>query len=437
MIFNDTKITFLIYSHYEYTAVEEYLEIMAQKGWLLTKIKGPFFRFKKIEPQKIKYSVDVIGKFSYYDSKKYNELLEYREYCSAAGWDFICQANEIQVFCSKENTEIVSIHTDETEKFEQVFKSSLRGRLSELFITIMLIFNVYSQTTYSIEYFLSSNFSIFIAFIGTLFISTNIIKLINLIVWSIRAKWKLKKYGFTPYNTYRVLRIKNILISTLSLLATFSITLFLISDNLDKENSILSLFITVITFIIIIFLLKEFIKKKKYSRNARITINIACIFAFAFLLLSLTTGRILSNTNDDKNYDSTYSDLNLNIADFISNETIDKSPNIDYNQSILAAKTEYSYGSKDKYLSYTLLQSKYPLVIKLLENRLLNSSIKTGHNLVKINTNFPKNIIVYLDNKNNHFVLVSENKVVDTRNFFKDVSNDDFLNTLYSKLFNN
>lgn len=43
MIFNDTKITFLIYSHYEYTAVEEYLEIMAQKGWLLTKIKGPFF----------------------------------------------------------------------------------------------------------------------------------------------------------------------------------------------------------------------------------------------------------------------------------------------------------------------------------------------------------------------------------------------------------
>ncbi|NRT46626.1 hypothetical protein BJV38_003469 [Clostridium beijerinckii] len=155
------------------------------------------------------------------------------------------------------------------------------------------------------------------------------------------------------------------------------------------------------------------------------------------MLLSLTTGRILSNTNDDKNYDSTYSDLNLNIADFINNETIDKSPNIDYNQSILAAKTEYSYGSKDKYLSYTLLQSKYPLVIKLLENRLLNSSIKTGHNLVKINTNFPKNIIVYLDNKNNHFVLVSENKVVDTRNFFKDVSNDDFLNTSYSKLFNN
>ncbi|UYZ36715.1 DUF2812 domain-containing protein [Clostridium beijerinckii] len=369
MIFNDTKITFLIYSPYEYTAVEEYLKIMAKKGWLLTKIKGPFFRFKKIEPQKIKYSVDVIGKISYYDSKKYNELLEYREYCSAAGWDFICQASEIQVFCSKENTEIVSIHTDETEKFEQVFKSSLRGRLSELFITILLIFNVYSQTTYGTAYFLSSNFSIFIAFIGTLFISTNIIKLINLIVWSIRAKWKLKKYGFTPYNTYRVLRIKNILISILSLLAIFSTPLFLISDNLDKENSILPLFITVITFIIIIFLLKEFIKKNNYSRNARITINIACIFVFAFLLLSLTTGRILSNTNDDKNYSSTYSDLNLTIADFISNETIDKSPYIDYTRSILATRIDYSCGSKDKYLHYTLLQSNYPLVIKLVKQK--------------------------------------------------------------------
>ncbi|WP_270563428.1 DUF2812 domain-containing protein [Clostridium beijerinckii] len=437
MIFNDTKITFLIYSPYEYTAVEEYLEIMAKKGWLLTKIKGPFFRFKKIEPQKIKYSVDVIGKISYYDSKKYNELLEYREYCSAAGWDFICQASEIQVFCSKENTEIVSIHTDETEKFEQVFKSSLRGRLSELFITILLIFNVYSQTTYGTAYFLSSNFSIFIAFIGTLFISTNIIKLINLIVWSIRAKWKLKKYGFTPYNTYGVLRIKNILISILSLLAIFSTPLFLISDNLDKENSILPLFITVITFIIIIFLLKEFIKKNNYSRNARITINIACIFVFAFLLLSLTTGRILSNTNDDKNYSSTYSDLNLTIADFISNETIDKSPYIDYTRSILATRIDYSCGSKDKYLHYTLLQSKYPLVIKFLENRLLNWSNKNGHNLFKINTNLPKNITVYSNIQNKDLVLVSENKVVDTRNSFKDVSNDDFLNTVYSKLFSN
>lgn len=179
MIFNNIKITFLFYSPYECTAVEEYLENMAEDGWLLTGIKGPFFKFKKIKPQKIKYSVDVIGKISSFDSKKSDELLEYQEYCSAAGWNFICQAREIQVLYSKENTELVSIHTDETEKFKLVFKSSLRGRLNELFITIMLIFNASLQFSSGAEYSLSSNFSIFVTFITIILIFIDIFKLIN------------------------------------------------------------------------------------------------------------------------------------------------------------------------------------------------------------------------------------------------------------------
>jgi hypothetical protein len=33
---------------------------MAEKGWLLQSIMGAFLKFKKIKPQKIKYSVDVL-----------------------------------------------------------------------------------------------------------------------------------------------------------------------------------------------------------------------------------------------------------------------------------------------------------------------------------------------------------------------------------------
>lgn len=101
MIFNNIKITFLFYSPYECTAVEEYLENMAEDGWLLTGIKGPFFKFKKIKPQKIKYSVDVIGKISSFDSKKSDELLEYQEYCSAAGWNFICKQGKFRCSIQK------------------------------------------------------------------------------------------------------------------------------------------------------------------------------------------------------------------------------------------------------------------------------------------------------------------------------------------------
>lgn len=54
MTFKDTKITYFIYSPYECAAVEKYLEKMAENGWLLQGIKGPFFKFKRIEPKKIK-----------------------------------------------------------------------------------------------------------------------------------------------------------------------------------------------------------------------------------------------------------------------------------------------------------------------------------------------------------------------------------------------
>ena len=43
----DTKRTFFIYLPYECAAVEEYLELMAEKGWLLQSIKGTFLNLKK------------------------------------------------------------------------------------------------------------------------------------------------------------------------------------------------------------------------------------------------------------------------------------------------------------------------------------------------------------------------------------------------------
>ncbi|EHI99467.1 hypothetical protein CDLVIII_2872 [Clostridium sp. DL-VIII] len=438
MIFNNIKITFLFYSPYECTAVEEYLENMAEDGWLLTGIKGPFFKFKKIKPQKIKYSVDVIGKSSSFDSKKSDELLEYREYCSAAGWNFICQANEIQVFYSEENTEIVSIHTDETEKFKLVFKASLRGRLNELFITIMLIFNASLQLSSNTEYLLSSNLSIFILFITILLIFVDIIKLINFSTWAIRAKLKLKEDDYMPYNTYKVLKRKNAFLIIFSLFSILGILLFTLSADYQKRKLNFIIFAILTAFIIIYPFIKKFINKTRYSKNTRLITNAFIILISILLIISLTTRAILSNVYNNSNYNSiSYSNVNLTIDDFINTEIVDKSPDIDCTSSILATRIDYSCGNKDNYFNYMLLESKYPLVVKFYENRLLNWLNSISYNFVKIDTNLPKNIVVYSSSKNKWFILVSNDKVIRIRNHFNNVSDDDFLNTVYLKLFCN
>jgi len=80
MRIKDTKRTFFIFSPYECAAVEEYLELMSERGWLLQSIKGNFFKFKKTEQKNIKYSVDVLHKVSIFDHKDSDVALEYREY---------------------------------------------------------------------------------------------------------------------------------------------------------------------------------------------------------------------------------------------------------------------------------------------------------------------------------------------------------------------
>lgn len=97
MKIKDIKITFFNFLPYECVAAEAYLELMAEKGWLLQSIKGPFLRFKKIEPQK-RYSVDVLHKVSIFDRKNSDKALEYREYCQTAGWNYICQKGKIQIY---------------------------------------------------------------------------------------------------------------------------------------------------------------------------------------------------------------------------------------------------------------------------------------------------------------------------------------------------
>lgn len=86
------KVIFFIYSPYECTAVEEYLEMMAEKGWLLESIYEYFFKFKRIEPKKLKYSVEACRRLSIYDEEDTEKSREYREYCIAAGWNYVCHS---------------------------------------------------------------------------------------------------------------------------------------------------------------------------------------------------------------------------------------------------------------------------------------------------------------------------------------------------------
>jgi hypothetical protein len=442
------KRTFFKYLSYECSALEEYLEKMAEKGWLLTSTKKGFFKFRKTEIRKIKYSVDILNKVSFFDHKDSGVSLEYRKYCEAAGWTYICEDGVVQIFYTEDDKDIISIHTDEEEKFKVVFKNSSKFVYGQMYLIIYLIFIMFGQLSNSTEFSLATNMGIFILILMFSVILTNGIEIINFYIWVIKAKSRLKENKLIHYNRYKHLKRKNILIIAYYLIIALIflvVSVFDIPGN-SKLYIIMALIIIVPMLSVILSgnCIKKFIDRKNYSKDANMGIYVGG--KLVSLLVSLVISIILSyvivgGIPDEMQSEVPNEKATLTFTDFGYEKNGDENINIQFDKSILAQKTFYSFNNGVNWFSYTIFESKYAWLVKLDENRLLsrlNYDIPFTFKLKPGNANLPANIRVYSERgegTRNDFILVSEDKVFYLMRLSNDISEEEFLKISYKKLF--
>ena len=431
----DTKRTIFDFLPYECDAVKEYLEEMAEKGWLLQSVEGVFLKFKKIEPQKINYSVDALTKISNFDDIDSDAALEYREYCKAAGWNYICRKGKIQIFYSENDKKATSIHTDEEEKFKSVFKASLLPEVIQLFIVLMFINNIYSQYYLeSIKYTLASNLNIFGLFFMVSIIFMCCISIISFLIWVIKARNRLKAMEPMPYNSYKQIRIKYILYLTYGALIYFILVISSIYNY--PEVGILNVQSTITIFIPITIgiIVQWFINKKGYSKKTNIAIISITILASVYIF-NLIGGMFLTDISK-YNWNKIQNEkAKLTLLDFGNNENPEGSSVPIFIESVLAKVIHHIDSNEDKQLEYTILESQYSWVIKFEKSRSLDILTKKSINLQLQESNLPNNISVYSDSNKKIFLLVSKDKVVEIKKGFDNVGEEEFLNTTYKKLF--
>ncbi|TGE36841.1 DUF2812 domain-containing protein [Desulfosporosinus fructosivorans] len=436
MRFRDIKITFFNFLPYECVAAEEYLELMAVKGWLLESIMGSFLKFKKIEPQRIKYSVDVLHKVSIFDRKDSDVALEYRDYCQTAGWNYVCQKGKIQIFYTVDTKRTISIHTDEAEKFKSVFKASLYYVGSQFLITLLFIFNLYMQLfSLPTDFALGSNLGILVIVGMASVIFMNSIEIISFFLWVIKASSKLKENKFMPYNNYNQLRTKNILKSTYGLITLFILLKFSVYDKQGGDGFNISILMLMCIPILIMIFVKNFINKKRFSKKINMTIIISSAIISIYLIIMLAGGLAFRNFNAIEQSKVPTEKVSLTLMDFGYKENAATSPYIRFDKSILAEIIFYASSNGDNDLTFTIFESQYPWVIKFCENRLVSRLNGYGVDLKQEDTNLPSDIKVYIDSKKRTYILVSEDRVVDIKQDLSGISNDEFLNKVYQKLY--
>ncbi|WP_124046341.1 hypothetical protein [Clostridium perfringens] len=198
-----------------------------------------------------------------------------------------------------------------------------------------------------------------------------------------------------------------------------------------------------VIFLVDIFT-RKLIEKNKYSKRTNIIIrSISIVFSF-FLVIFVTLNTITGIAGDGfiGNIHMSETTLPLTLNDFkiYNNESNDIYVN--ENSSILAKQIYYSnYIDVDNTLNYLFFESDYKFLISAVEKSLID--FKTKLNL-EHNPNFVikeplivDGIKIYsLENPINRFTFVSNNKIIDIENSFKDINNEDFIQIILKNIFN-
>lgn len=225
MIVKNHKFTIFPVVAFEYRALEQYLEKMALKGWKLQSIKYNCLRFVSIKPKRIKYSVAMMEDMCFFDEDNNDKALEFKEYCMSAGWNFLCQMNKVQIYCSEKDEENIPIYTEDKEKFRVIFRTSLGYILENIFAIIFVLAIQYMIKKAGMIDFLAQKSSIIVLTLLILFTTANIVQVVTFFIWAIVGKKSLKHNIPVRYVGYNLVRASVSLVKIAILFFAFGIVL--------------------------------------------------------------------------------------------------------------------------------------------------------------------------------------------------------------------
>ena len=122
---------------YDRTGLQIYLEKQARKGWLLDEIDAFGWRFRRIEPSELHFSVTYFPGAAEYDPLPDHKENLFREYCAHAGWQLAASNSPLQIFYN-EQEDPVPINTDPDVELETIHRTARKGALPAYGILLVI-----------------------------------------------------------------------------------------------------------------------------------------------------------------------------------------------------------------------------------------------------------------------------------------------------------
>ena len=141
----DTKKILCHFSFYDQVKIQEKLEEMAEQGWMVDKPGSFMWTFKRIEPQKLRFSVTYFPGASEFDPGPTEGELTKLDFCARDGWKLAMRWGVMQIFYH-EDEGAVPIETEPVAQVENVTKAMRKNVLfPHLVESAMLVWCIFLQ----------------------------------------------------------------------------------------------------------------------------------------------------------------------------------------------------------------------------------------------------------------------------------------------------
>ena len=115
---------------------EKYYADMAQRGWILEKRGATFSRYRRTEPQKLKYRIELSSPAYFDDDQQLpdEQVALYEE----SGWKYVTSAGLVHIFCAPENSSVPEFYNDPRQQAATV-KALKRSYVGSCLAVMLLL----------------------------------------------------------------------------------------------------------------------------------------------------------------------------------------------------------------------------------------------------------------------------------------------------------
>ena len=276
-----------LYSYYDHAGIVRHLEELARQGWQLEKAGSTFFTYHRCDPAELHYAVVYFPKASQFDPEPPAEQREFWELCKATGWELVTSRYQMQIFCNPAK-DPTPIETDPVVQVENVRtamkKGAVRGNWVVLICSCLQIWLQFR--TYSIRDFLTQGFALSAVLIWLLMGINAIVELTAYYRWYRKAKAAAREEGIllSPRSRkwLQILRIMFLVV-----IVTIDLPILFLDPSRSPSTRmviLVSLFCYAV-LLLIIYGSRQLMKKKGFSAEANMGLNILIAIVGTFVLM--------------------------------------------------------------------------------------------------------------------------------------------------------